>query len=180
MTEPVVRVARVDDSDAIGLLHVRSWQVAYKDRLPAAILDGLSPTRRAATWRDTLGRQAANPGRGTTWVIEEDGAVVGFAQGGRARDDDLEAGTGELHAIYLAPEAWSRGLGGRLFDHAVCQLVAAGFEGLVLWVLEANDRARHFYERRGWRPDGDARQLDFDGTPVTEVRYRWARLHPDP
>ena len=179
MSEVVLRVARIDDSEAIGSLHVRSWQAAYAGRLPAAVLDKLSPSRRAATWRDTIARQAANPAAGRTWVIEQDRAVVGFAEAGRARDDDMPAGSGEVHAIYLAPEAWSQGLGGRLFDHAVDDLVAGGFDPLVLWVLAENERARQFYERRGWLPDGSCRTLDFDGTPVDELRYRWVRPSPD-
>jgi hypothetical protein len=39
----------------------------------------------------------------------------------------------------------------------------------VLWVLEANGRARRFYEREGWTLEGGTRT-----TPLgpSEVRYR--------
>ena len=33
-----------------------------------------------------------------------------------------------------------------------------GAQTLVLWVFEANERARSFYEAMGWQPDG-GRQL---------------------
>jgi RimJ/RimL family protein N-acetyltransferase len=39
-------------------------------------------------------------------------------------------------------------------------------------VLTDNARARRFYEAAGWRPDGTVRILDFDGTPIEEIRYR--------
>jgi len=44
----------------------------------------------------------------------------------------------------------------------------------VLKVLEANERARRFYEREGWTFDRPTEPYDADGTLVPEVRYRRA------
>lgn len=177
--EPVIRLARLEDAATIGDLHVRSWQAGYAGILPASVLDRLSPERRARYWHDTIANQLARPTTEQTWVVEEAGRVVGFAASGKARDADLPNGAGEFHAIYLAPEAWSRGLGGRLFDHTVEHLEALGFDPLVLWVIGTNERARAIYGRRGWQPDGTRRTLDFDGTPVDELRYRRAMADRD-
>ena len=35
-----------------------------------------------------------------------------------------------------------------------------------LWVLEDNSRARRFYERRGWRENGDTRVVEFPPNPL--------------
>ena len=43
---------------------------------------------------------------------------------------------------------------------------------LHLWVVEGNARARRFYEREGWAPDGAAKEDEFGGQVVREVRYR--------
>ena len=40
---------------------------------------------------------------------------------------------------------------------ALVALRAAGFTTAMLWVLGTNARARRFYERRGWRPDGTSK-----------------------
>jgi hypothetical protein len=48
----------------------------------------------------------------------------------------------------------------------------AGYVDAVLWVLAANRRARRFYEREGWRPDGAELTDDTRGFPITELRYR--------
>jgi hypothetical protein len=53
---------------------------------------------------------------------------------------------------------------------AVATLTDAGYERAVLWVLEANARARQFYEKAGWAPDGASNVLDGLGG-VVEVRY---------
>jgi GNAT superfamily N-acetyltransferase len=105
-------------------------------------------------------------------VVEEAGCVRGFATTRPGRDDDLPPGAGEVHSIYLAPEAWNRGLGSALLATASDDLRSRGFSPLVLWVIEANAGARRFYERAGWRLDGARQPIDFDGVPVDEVRYR--------
>ncbi len=111
---------------------------------------------------------------GNTFVAEDaTGRVAGFVMAGPARDDDA-VGLGEVQAIYLDPGARGRGLGRALMDAAIEALVGAGFSTVVLWVLTANIAARRFYERAGFRLDGAARDLDFDGTPVEEIRYRRA------
>jgi GNAT superfamily N-acetyltransferase len=50
-------------------------------------------------------------------------------------------------------------------------LAAGGGDEAVLWVAEANARARRFYEREGWTLDGETRTSPL-GPP--EVRYRLA------
>jgi GNAT superfamily N-acetyltransferase len=164
-----VRPATPSDADAIAVVHVDSWRAAYRGIVPARILDGLSVERRAAGWRETI----ESAGDERVWVVERDGGVIGFAATGPARDDDAVAGSGEVMAIYLDPAAWSTGIGRRLFAAAVEDLRGRAFGPLVLWVLTANARGRHFYEAAGWRPDGTSRTLDFGGTPIEEIRYRF-------
>jgi PPOX class probable F420-dependent enzyme len=113
------------------------------------------------------------------WVAEDGGRVCGFASIGPARDEDLPPGSGELFTIYLEPEAWSRGLGRALFEAAVADMRERRYEPIVLWVLTESARGRHFYEAAGWRPDSASRILDFDGTPIEEIRYR-PSIRPDP
>ena len=141
--------------------------------MPAPILDGLSIDKRRESWVRTIGQAGAELSRdGRIWVVEETGRVLGFAATGASCDEDVAPGTGEVRSIYLAPEAWSRGLGSRLLAAAVDDLRARGFEPLVLWVIEANARGRRFYGRFGWLPDGGCQPIDFDGVPVDEIRYR--------
>jgi ribosomal protein S18 acetylase RimI-like enzyme len=173
LTDVVVREASIGDAPAIADLHVRSWRSAYRGIVPDAILDGLSVDARRDVWTRAIGRAATEPSNeARVWVVEEAGAVRGFAETRPSRDDDAQPGTGEVHSIYLAPEAWGRGLGQRLLAHASDDLRARGFVPLVLWVIEDNAPGRRFYERAGWRPDGARQPIDFDGVMVDEIRYR--------
>lgn len=173
LTGVVVRDASLDDAGAIADLHVRSWRTAYRGIVPDAILDGLSVEARREFWTKAIGRASAEPSTGArVWVIEDGGVVRGFAETRPSRDHDAAPGTGEVHAIYLAPEAWGRGLGRKLLSRAAEDLLARGFTPVILWVIEANTNGRRFYERLGWQPDGARQPIDFDGVLVDEIRYQ--------
>jgi GNAT superfamily N-acetyltransferase len=169
---PSVRAATVADAADLSAVHVRSWQAAYRGLLPQDYLDGLDQTfvaierwqyhLRAADW-PKAGVVVAVPGR----------ELVGFARFGPSRDeDDDSAIVGEIISIYVIPEAWGKGLGKRLMSTALAGLTTAGYAQATLWVLDTNARAREFYEKGGWTPDGAAKRSDRWGFPLREVRYR--------
>lgn len=82
----------------------------------------------------------------------------------------LAGETGEVYAIYLVPAAWSTGTGRALMDAALGGLRAAGYRRVVLWVLAGNARARRFYDKAGFAPDGTTNILTGLGG-VEELRY---------
>jgi GNAT superfamily N-acetyltransferase len=164
-----VRVASVDDAEAVAAVHVRSWQSAYRGLIPDAYLDALSVRRRREIWSRILAE--ADPPRTGAFVLQEGLDVIGFIHVAPTRDDDLPASIGEVTALYVAPSAWGVGGGRQLLDTAKASLKAAGFEAAALWVLETNLAARRFYVRQGWAPDG-ARKVDDRGDMVLlEARY---------
>ena len=77
---------------------------------------------------------------------------------------------GWLERLYTHPNAWGRGVGSRLHDEAVELIRGLGSSRCSLWVLEANERARSFYETRGWRLNGDTRVVPYPPNPV-DVGY---------
>ena len=171
----VVRRAAVDDADAIGVVHVRAWQAAYRGLMSDEHLDGLSTDQRIAGWREGLAERAKDR---AVLVVEDpaDGRVCGFAVVGDVRTGDGSApvGEGELWAINLEPGAWGRGLASALLAGAVDELSARGCTEAHLWVLDGNARARRFYEREGWAPDGGVKHQAFGDRTLREVRYRRA------
>ena len=164
-----LRRATPTDARAIAEVHVRTWQHAYAGIVPTDFLLRLDVGRREAFWRDevtTLG-EGRRP-----WVAECDGRVVGFVSAGTTRDEDGDARTGEVYAIYVDPECWSRGIGSNLMAHARRDLAANGYGTATLWVLAANAQARAFYEEGGWRLDDVTRTETIGGVESEEVRYR--------
>ena len=161
-----VRRATAPDARDIAEAHVDSWRAAYPAVFPQEVLDALDVEERRELWR-----RAANDEAVALFVAEEDDRVVGFVSVGPCRE--LED-TGELYAIYARPEAWGSGAGTALIEAGVDWLSERWTEA-VLWVAEANPRARRFYERHGWAPEA-TRIEEIRGTDVPEVRYRLSGL----
>ena len=78
---------------------------------------------------------------------------------------------GELYGIYVHPDWWNRGVGRILISDARDRLAHLGFDEAVLWVLVGNVRAERFYEKDGWRSDGQRRLAEVHGITVDELRY---------
>jgi GNAT superfamily N-acetyltransferase len=150
---------------------VRSWQCAYAHIFPADALGGLAATVGDRTERWRSGLTSPRPGLHAV-VAELAGRVVGFSHFGPAREGP--EGCGELYMIYVEPEAWSRGTGQALMARTLEQLAGDGYAESILWVLEDNPRTRRFYELAGWHADGEAKDEEWLGTRVREIRYRAA------
>ena len=157
-----------DDVAAVTRLQVASWRAAYAGIIPAGYLAAMSAAERE---QRHLARVRDPEPRARYLLAERDGSVVGMAEVGPTRDDDLDpVTTGEVRAMYAEPGAWSTGVGTALMRACLEHLAAAGFHCVTLWVLEDNARARAFYERWGFRADGGRQVVDL-GAPVAEVRY---------
>ena len=165
-----VRPADAADAAAIATVHVASWQGAYRGLLPDGYLDGLDVARWTAGWQRVLGDPV--PGRVTLVAETDDGRPVGFADVMPSRDADAAPGTGEITSIYALPDRWGTGVGRALMAAAEAALRKGGCRAATLWVLRDNERARRFYDRAGWVPDGTEKTDELAGVPVVEVRYR--------
>ncbi len=163
-----IRAAKPDDARPVAEVHVASWRHAYRDVLPDDYLERLSVDEREAMW---LGAFADPDTKNGAFVAEEGGRVVGFASFGPSRDEDAPDGTGEVPAIYVEPSVMGRGVGRELLEEATAELRLAGFTRATLWVLEANERARRFYEHEGWAWDGAVSTHMFDCANEPVVRY---------
>ena len=156
-----VRLARLADAELLGPLHVDSWRAAYGHLLPDSFFETLDPAARTIRFAEMISE-------GRTVLVADDGEVHGFCSLGPSRDID---GWGEVYAIYLRPASWGRGLGAELLSEAEERLADSGFDRAMLWVLERNNRARAFYERRGWTSTETRQTLNMDGTSIDELIY---------
>jgi hypothetical protein len=61
----------VVDAEAIGLVHVCSWQAAYRGKIPQDYLNRLDPAGHAKAWRQVM--VEAGPSPGILIPVSEDG-----------------------------------------------------------------------------------------------------------
>ena len=188
----VIRSASTADAAQIAVVMRDSWFAAYDGIIAPAIIDratapdGGARVRqsfRMRPWQRMIAAVARQPGRAQADPAAPD--IIGYASFGPERDVlDMpwpypltSAGSGgkvaELYALYVHPAWWSTGTGRALMDQVLAKVRAAGYGCITLWVLEANARARRFYQRAGFIPDGARHVLD-DLGGVTEIRYRQA------
>lgn len=171
-----VRRAKGEDVAAIAEIHVRSWRAAYRGILPDELLDGLSVSERAASWRALL------DGGEEDWLVlvaeSGDGELAGFCSVATpSRDPGADQATAELGALYIDPGRWRRGVGTTLLTAALEELSGVGLRDVVLWVLPENRTARAFYERFGFKlEEGVEKREERSGRPVIRLR---AALEPD-
>lgn len=156
-----------DDARAIAEVHVASWQVAYKDLLPAQFLASLSTAQREKMWSEALER-----GSPQLLVARDEARVAGFVAVGPSRDEGAKEDCAEIWAIYLSPDTWSQGVGGLLWQAALERTREAGFRTVTLWVIAGNERAIRFYRRAGFVPDPDSiKEFTLGGVQLREIRY---------
>jgi ribosomal protein S18 acetylase RimI-like enzyme len=149
-------------------VHVQAWRESYRDILPKEEIDERSVEHRTAQWRGTL---AEGDAQTFVHVAELEGAICGFASGGRIRWTGLSTDS-EISSLYLLDSAKRRGVGRALFGHLLGELADAGFKSTGLWVLTANGPAKRFYEAMGGRA-GETRIERRDAYVLDEVAYVW-------
>lgn len=147
-----------DDWPAVGDLHYRSRADAYRGFLTAEALATGSGAALGEYWTE---RAKWEEHRLT--VAERDGRIIGFTY----ITPSSEPGVNELCAIHVDPAEIGTGVGRELMRDALTVLG----DRAVLWVIDQNVRARRFYERAGWAPDGGRRDDTIGGQTVHHVRY---------
>jgi ribosomal protein S18 acetylase RimI-like enzyme len=163
-----VEIVAADPAEATALreLHVATWEVTYRDRSQEEWYGERLAAHAVRDWGEIVRCQAARGGEVLT--ARCDGRIVGLCQYGPTEDRDHDpARVGQVHRLYVHPARQGSGIGRSLLTTSVDRLREGGADTATLWALETDQRARAFYERLGWEPDG-ARMTH----PPTDVRYR--------
>ncbi|GAB7093160.1 GNAT family N-acetyltransferase [Halolamina litorea] len=165
-----IRDAVPSDASTVAAVARESWHGAYDDLLgPETVARTVEEWYAPESIREEIGTAAAG-GSACFLVAVDDGEVVGFTNGGAARDwasdpDDPDA---FLSRLYVAPGRWGEGIGTRLTAHLARRLRAAGHERVWLEVFAANERARAFYTSLGFTRIGHVTET-FGGTDVATL-----------
>lgn len=164
----VIRRATLEDVPGIARVHVDSWRTSYRGIVPDEILANLSVEQREQLWQSALARLDQN----FLHVAEDEaGQIVGFISGGAEREGAADY-SGELYAIYLLQEAQRGGIGRRLAEALVRDLLQHGHQSMLVWVLKDNVPGRRFYEKLGGQY---VSEKAYTGDLI-EVSYGWKNI----
>ena len=180
----VIRAGSAADAAPIAAVQREAWFAAYAGIIPDEIIDRVTAPDDGARVRQSFRTRpwqrmiVATPD-------EAQAGIVGYASFGPETDvlgtpcphplstDGEERRVAELYALYVHPAWWSTGTGRALMDRVLARTAAAGYSSITLWVLRDNERARRFYERAGFAPDGASNVLT-SLAGVLELRYHQA------
>lgn len=165
-----LRAATEADAAASAALEVRSWRAVYRGILPDRVLDGLDVTSRTASHRRLVGEVNGLHLVATDTTHHD---LVGFCHAGPARRPGRWAW--EVYTIYLEHHARWHGIGREMFERVFAWARAKRDPSLIVWVLEANQHARRFYEAMGGRAEHRTPST-VSGFGVVEQAYVWDRV----
>jgi ribosomal protein S18 acetylase RimI-like enzyme len=101
------------------------------------------------------------------FLLADEEAVVGFAVAGSAEEPSVFV----LDRIYVHPDRWGEGIGGRLLRGVECRAEDTGGERIRLDVMAENDRAVGFYKAAGYKRIGE-----HDDNRVGTTVYEYERV----
>ncbi|WP_181373622.1 GNAT family N-acetyltransferase [Microbacterium sp. HMWF026] len=138
-----IRTARPEDAEGIAVVHATSWRETYgrfvddPDTSPWFDVE-----RRVGMWRQNLAEETF-----VTVVAADGDEIVGFAAVQRTPEPEAVREE-ELTMLYVLADRHGSGAGQGLLDAVLGDRPAS------LWVADDNPRARAFYTRNGFVPDG--------------------------
>lgn len=103
------------------------------------------------------------------YMLFENNKPCGYIMFGNYRETKNKQ-DGEIMSIYFYNEYKGKGYAQTLFSFAENELIKTGHNKIYIWVLEINARARHFYEKNGYKLTGKTRIQDCD-KPYIELEY---------
>ena len=165
MNFEAVRAAK-NMAEDLGRIHAASWQAAYKGIVPDSYLENFTTQKRAEVFR-----KAMAIGSEEYYLFKADGCPAGLALLHKSHEEGMEPTDGEIYAIYVHPDYWGTPITGMAIRFCVDRLTELGYSRLFIWVLEQNIRARRFYEKHGFLPDGKSKEIEV-GETLIEIRYK--------
>lgn len=164
-----IRKAVLLDVNGIAKVHVDCWKSTYANIVPNEYISKLTYEKRAKLWEQVIPN-------GNVFVAEdENGQIVGFADGGKERTGDYKEYPGEMYSIYILKSYQNRGIGKRLMKAVVNELLKQDINSMLVWVLKDNN-SRNFYEQMGGKIV-DSKTVDFSGKNLIELAFGWEDIN---
>ena len=162
----MIREATVNDSARIAEIEVISSRYAYQNIVSDECLyQDLSVEKRVPVYEGWISEK-----RFDVYVYEDSdtGIIKGMMGIGMSGDEDKK-GAFELHFLYVDPDYMRMGVGTEMLRFFEQKGRDQGCREFVIWVLEENEKGKHFYGKNSYLPDG--KEKIFRRWNKREIRY---------
>lgn len=157
-----IRQAAPGDEAVLAYIQTQSWKAAFSDILSAADLEEYTNEDNVRQ----MYQHVLQSGMCRVALSFIGDTPHGMAAWGNNRCDFADD-VAELICIHSLQNGWGKGYGSELMRYVLDELRKAQYRSVILWVFEANTRARRFYEAHGFRQTEQSKP--FCG--MTEVMY---------
>lgn len=162
MEDYAIERAKPGDEQTLAYIQTESWKSAFRGILSEEELIRCTHVDRVTA----MYKRELDNGIGYGYILRVNGAPHCIAWWNATREQDMP-GYAELICIHSLPGNWRHGYGSRMMKAVLRDMATAGYRKVMLWVFEANDRARKFYEAMGFATHGKVKP---NLTPV-EICY---------
>ena len=168
--EDKIRKAIPGDEKVLAYIQTESWKAAFADILPPADLERSTNIEKVTQMYQRI-LQSGMCSIAISFVEDTPHCIAAW---GKNRCD-LGDAVGELICIHSLQDGWGKGYGSEMMKYVLDDLRQAQYKSVILWVFEANTRARRFYEKHGFKLTEQTKS--FNG--VTEVMYEKGLSHAE-
>ena len=145
------RMAGTDDAPALSKLGAETFTETFGHLYHPSDLATFLLNHDEANWRQEL----ADPGFAVLLALDEKGQAVGYAKVGPPHLPFEPRGeAAELRQLYVVEEMKGQGVAHALMDWVIDRARDKRADNLYLSVFTENHRARRFYEKYGFEPEG--------------------------
>ena len=166
-----IRIATMDDALSVATVRHHAWQETYRGIVHDSFLDEMTIEESHKRWKQILSHKDESLFNAVIFTNEN--RIVGFVSGGKSRTAEIKV-DGEIYALYLLKEFHGLGLGKKLFQYGVKQLMQIGCQSFCVFVLTENP-ALHFYNK--FSPDiEETDSVDIGGVDYDETVFGWSAI----
>ena len=157
--------AKKENAHEMALLHAISWEQAYSGIIPENIINDFTIEKREKIFSSAI---SSNPEE--YYIFKVDDNLAGIASLNKSHEKNAPDYIGEIYSIYFHPKYWGTPATYYGLQFCVDRLKTLGFKTVTIWVLNDNIRAKKFYEKNGFIPDGNYQEMEL-GKKLLEIRY---------
>ncbi|WP_297635942.1 GNAT family N-acetyltransferase [uncultured Clostridium sp.] len=163
MKKVKIRKVEAGDEEKLAYIQTEAWKEGFKKILSREILDEYTNHN----WAIEMYRDILKDKIGNGYILTIDNKPHCIAYWDKARDIE-EDDYAEIICIHSLTQNWGEGYGSMMMEHVLKDIEHAGFNNVILWVFEENNRARKCYERNGFMQTEERK--DFLGKD--EIKYK--------
>ena len=142
MDSVIIRKAIPGDEQVLAYIQTESWKAAFAAILSPEELERCTNLQKAEQmYHSILRRDGCN--MAIELVNDQPHCIAAWGQ----NRCNLGDAVGELICIHSLQNNWAKGYGSAMMEYVLAQFRQANYESVILWVFEANTRARRFYEK---------------------------------